>query len=92
MALNVSSEPIETCFHKNIYPSDIMVDKGKKANFCKACKPFSMFYGQLIYINTRLFFSSTERQHIIISDVYKRLGYDPKAREMALYCGRHSMI
>ena len=51
-----------------------------------------MLYGQLIYIITGLVFSSTEKQHIIISDVYKRLGYDPKAREMAMYCGRHSTI
>ena len=63
-----------------------MGEKGKKVNFQKACKPFSMFHGQLRYDNTSLIISCTERQHTKISDVYKVLGHDPKARAMASDC------
>ena len=80
---HISFEAIETYLHKNIYPSYIMGDKGKKASFRKACKPFSMLHGQLIYCNTKLVISSAERQHSIISDVHKGLGHDPTARAMA---------
>ena len=69
-----------------------MGDKGKKVNFRKACKPFPVFQGQLMYNDTKLVISSTERQHTIISDVYKGLGHDPKAKAMILHCGRDSTI
>ena len=70
-----------------------MGDKyGKKAKFRKACKPFSMLHGQLIFSNTRLVISSAERQHTIISDVHKRLGHDPKVKAMAWHRGRDSTI
>ena len=46
-----------------------MGDKGKKASFRKACKPFSMLHGQLIYNNTRLVISSSKRQHTIIRPI-----------------------
>ena len=51
-----------------------------------------MLHGQLIYNNTRLVISSTKQQHTIISDVYKGLGHDPKAKAMASHCGRDSTI
>ena len=51
-----------------------------------------MLHGQLIYNNTRLVISSTEQQHTIISDVYKGLRHDPKAKAMASHCGRDSTI
>ena len=60
-----------------------MGDKGKKASFRKACKPFSMLHGQLTHYNTKLVISSAERQHSIIRDVHKGLGHDPTARAMA---------
>ena len=71
MAHHVSFEAIEAYLHKNVYPSDVMGDKGKKANFSKGCKPFSMLHGELMHNNTRLVISSTERQHTIIGDIHK---------------------
>ena len=41
MAHRASFDTIETYLHKSIYPSHIMGDKGKKANFRKACNIFS---------------------------------------------------
>ena len=57
MAHHVSFEAIETYLHKSIYPLYIIGDKSKKANLRKACKPFSMVHGQLMYNNTRLVIS-----------------------------------
>ena len=82
MAYHVSFEASETYLHKNV-----MGEKGKKVNFQKACKHFSMLHGQLRYDNRNLVISFTERQHTKISDVYEVLGHDPKARAMASHCG-----
>ena len=93
IAHHVSFKAIETYLHKNIvYPLYIMGNKGKKASFRKACTSISMLHGQLMYRNTRLVISSTERQHTIISDVHKGLRHDPKAKVMASHCGRDSTI
>ena len=83
---HVSFDGIETYLHRN------MGDKGKKANFRKACQPFLMLQGQLMCNNTRLVIFSTERQHTIISDVHNVLGHDSKAKAMASHCGRVSVI
>ena len=90
MAHHVSFEAIETYLHKNIYPSYIMRNKGKKANFWKACKTFSMLHGQLMYNNKKLVISSTEQRHTIISNLYKWLGHDPKGKAMVSHYGRDS--
>ena len=42
-------EATETYLNKNVYPSGIMGDQAKKANFRKHCKPSTMLYEQLIY-------------------------------------------
>ena len=44
MAHHVSFEAIKTYLHENIYPLYISGDKVKKANFRKACKPFSILH------------------------------------------------
>ena len=92
MAHYVSFEAVGRCIYKNVYQSYIMGDKGKKANFRKACKLFSELHGQLMYNNTRLDTSCAERQHAIISDVHRGLGHDPKAKAVASHCGRDSTI
>ena len=51
-----------------------------------------MFHGQLMYSDTSLFISSTEQQHILITNVNKGLEHDPKAKAMVSQCGRDSTI
>ena len=51
-----------------------------------------MLHGQLMYNNTRLVISSTERQHTIISDVHKGSEHDPKTKAMVSHCERDSTI
>ena len=92
MAHHVSFEVIETYLHKNNYPSYIIGNKSKKANFRKTCKSFHMLHGQLIYSNTRLVISSTERQDTIINNIHKGLEHVLKVKAMASHCGRNSTI
>ena len=68
IAHGVSFEAIETYLHRNVCPSDIVGDKGKKASFSKGCQHFSMLLGELMNKNTRLVISGRERQHTIISN------------------------
>ena len=68
IAHGMSFEAIETYLHRNVYPSDTVGDKGKKANFSKGCQRFSMLHGELMNKNTRLVISCRERQHTIISN------------------------
>ena len=70
----VGFEAIETYLHKNVYPSGVMEDKGKEANFSKNCKLFSMLHEELMHNNTRLVISSTEAKHTKISGIHKDQG------------------
>ena len=61
---HVSFDVIEKYLRESSYPSEITAtgdNKGKKANFRKACKPFSIINGQLMYNKTRLVISSKEK-------------------------------
>ena len=49
------------------YPEQIQKDKGKRANFRKACKHFTL-NGQMFYKHSRLVISSREEQRSIIKD------------------------
>ena len=63
-----------------MYPVGISADdKGKKANFRKACKPFSVINGQLVYKMNRLVISSEKKQQEIIHDIHVGLGDAPQA-------------
>ena len=66
-----------------------MEDKGQKVYFRKACKPFSMLHGLLMY----LVISSTERQHTMISGAHKGLVHDAKCiKATASQCVRNSTL
>ena len=75
MVHHVRFGAIEMYLNENVYSSNIVEDKGEKANFWRACKPFSILHGQLMYNNKRLVVSFAERKHIIISDVHNGLGH-----------------
>ena len=51
-----------------------------------------LLHGQLMYNNTRLVISSTERQYAIIDEVHEGLRHDPKDKTMDLHCGSDSAI
>ena len=70
------------------YPEDAKGDKGKKRNFRRACKNFSIANGQLMYKKSRLVIKSKDEQRQIIDDIHKGLGENPKAKAMASHRGR----
>ena len=63
-------------------------DKGEKANFRKACKPFSVINGQLVYKMNRLVISSEKKQQEIIHDIHVGLGDAPQAKALSSHRGR----
>ena len=62
--------------------------KGKKANLRKACKPFSVINGQLVYKMNRLVISSEKKQQEIIHDIHVGLGDAPQAKALSSHRGR----
>ena len=54
MVNNVSFDAIEKYLRENSYPSEITGDKGKKANFRKACKPFWVKKGKSLKTTWKL--------------------------------------
>ena len=85
---HVSFEDVETYLRDGCYPSAIKDNKVKKANFRKACKPFSLLNGQLMYKGTKQVIASSEKQTKIVKDVHAGLGEDSKAKAMASHRGR----
>ena len=80
---------IERYIRENVYPVGISADdKGKKANFRKACKPFSVINGQLVYKMNRLVISSEKKQQEIIHDIHVGLGDAPQAKALSSHSGR----
>ena len=92
MVHQVSFEAFEIYVHKNVSSFDITEDEGKKTIFQKVCNLLTILHGQMVYKNTSLVISSTERQHYIISDTHKGLGHDTKAKALASHWGRDSTI
>ena len=89
MAHHVDFDAISTYLREKTFPCEVG-DKGKKANFRKACKEFSLVNGQLMYANSRVVISSKEMQQTIIHDIHVGLGEDAKAKAMAAHRGRDS--
>ena len=70
------------------YPENILKDKGKRANFRKACKHFTLVNGQMFYKHSRLVILSNEEQRSIIKDIHAGLGEDPHSKALAAHRGR----
>ena len=49
MATHVDLKAVEEFLRNKTYPKGILKDKGKKSNFRKACKNFSIANGDLMY-------------------------------------------
>ena len=89
MDRHVNFGDIAKYLREKIFPNNVK-DKGKKSNFRKACKEFSIVNGQLMYKESRRVIMSKENQHTIIHDVHVGLGEDSKAKAMSSHRGRDS--
>ena len=79
-------------FGKNkTYPKGILKDKGKKSNFRKAYKNFSIFNWDLIYKQKRRAVVEVERRTAIIDEVHKGIGNDSMAKPLVVHRDRESM-
>ena len=85
--MHVDFGDIERYLRENIYPDGIK-DKGKKANFRKACKSFSIINGQFMYKSNRLVIDSEKKQQEIIRDIHVGLGDAPQAKSLSSHRGR----
>ena len=70
MTYHVDIKKIENYVRTKCYPAEIKGDKGKKCNFRRACKKFSIINGQLMYMEKRLVIRSPEEKHKIINDIH----------------------
>ena len=90
MASHVDLEGIELYVREKVYTEEMAGDKGRKANFRRVCRKFSIVNGQFLYNSKRVVISSKERQRQIVQDIHAGLGENPKAKAMALHRGRES--
>ena len=63
-------------------------DKGKKANFRRASKKFTIVGENLMYKSTRLVIKYSKEIQLIIKDIHEGIGDDSKANAMASHRGR----
>ena len=89
MDRHVNFGDIAKYLREKIFPNNVK-DKGKKSNFRKACKEFSIVNGQLMYKESRRVIMSKEDQQTIIHDVHVGLGEDSKAKAMSSHRERDS--
>ena len=81
---------VEEFLRNKTYPQGILKDKGKKSNFRKACKNFSIENGDLTYKEKRRVVLEVERRTAIIYDVHKGIGDNSMAKALAAHLGRES--
>ena len=62
MATHVHLKAVEEFLRNKTYPKGILKDKGKKSNFRKACKNFSIVNGDLMYKEKRRAVFEVERR------------------------------
>ena len=91
MMTHVDLKAVEEFLRNKTYPKGILKDKGKKSNFRKACKNFSIVNGDLMYKEKRRVVFEVERRTAIIHDVHEGIGDNSMAKALAAHRGRESM-
>ena len=90
MATHVDFKGVEEVLRNKTYPKGISKDKGKKCNFRKACKNFSLVNRDLMYKEKRRVVFEVERRTAIIHDVHEGIGDNSMAKALAAHRGRES--
>ena len=98
MATHMDLKAVEEFLRSKTYPKGILKDKGKKSNFRKACKNFSIVNGDLMYKEKRCLIYKekrrvafeVERRTTIIHDVPEGIGGNSMAKALAAHHGRES--
>ena len=90
MATHVDVKAVEEFLRNKTYPKGVLKDKGKKSNFRKAWKNFSVINGDLMYKEKRRIVFEVERRTSIIHDVHEGIGDNSMAKALAAHPGRGS--
>ena len=78
----------EEFLRNKTYPKGILKGKGKKSNFRKAYRNFSIVNGELMYKEKRRIMFEVERITAIIHDVHEGIGDNSMAKAFAAHRGR----
>ena len=90
MATHVDLKAVEEFLRNKTYPKGILKDKGKKSNFRKACKNFSIVNGNIMYKEKQRAVFEVQRRTVIIHDVHEGIGENSTAKALAAHRGRQS--
>ena len=90
MATHVDLKAVEEFLRNKTYPKCILKDKGKKSNFRKACKNFSMNNGNFMYKGKRRVVFKIERRTAIIHDIHEGIRDNSMAKALAANRGREA--
>ena len=90
MATQVDLKAVEEFLRNKTYPKGILKDKGKKYNFRKACRNFSIVNGDLMDKEKRRVVFEVERRTAIIHDVHEGIGDNSMAKALAAHRGLQS--
>ena len=94
MATHVDLKAVEEFLRNKTYPKGILKDKGKKSNFRKACKNFSIVNGDLMYKEKRGVVFEVERRTAIIHHVHEVIGDNsmawPKPSQLIVAVSLHT--
>ena len=86
---HVDLNSIESYIRNKTYPEKLK-DKGRKANFRKACKKFTIADGHLTYKGKRRVIFEESRKRSIIHDVHEGISDSPEAVALSGHRGRES--
>ena len=87
---HVDLKVVEEFLRRRIYPKNISKDKGKRANFRRTCRNFSLKNGELFYKDSRKVIFEAKQQSEIIQDIHEGIGENSRSKAMASHRGRES--
>ena len=87
---HVNLKVVAEFLRRKIYPKEIAKDKGKKANFRRTCKNFSIKDGELFYKKSRKVIFDEQQKIEIVHDIHEGIGENSRSKAMASHRGRES--
>ena len=75
---HVNLKAVEEFLRRKIYSKEIAKDKGKKANFRRTCKNFSIKDGELFYKKSRKVIFDEQQKIEIAHDIHEGIGENAK--------------
>ena len=80
---HVNLKVVKEFVRRKIYPKEIAKDKGKKVNFRRTCKNFSIKDGELFYKKSRQVIFDEQQKIEIVHDIHEGIGENARSKAMA---------